>query len=121
MAGKYYREELVAGLIVADAEVQWGEPCIVGTRIPFCATWVGEYLDKPQMLEELRITRDMALALIAFEAGYEWHRQRKRRWAMDAAVDRVWADFRQMEGDSASRLEGEAMNKEAAKLLEGKK
>ena len=83
----HYFEVLLPGFIEANSGRQFGEPCLIGTGIPFSATWVWEYLDRP---EGVPATREQIIALAAFEAGYEWHRSRKRRRKMDEEVTKLW-------------------------------
>jgi len=85
-------EVLLPGFIVATANIQAGEPCLIGTRIPAYVGlgWVWESLDDPQ---SEHLTREQIIALAAFEAGYEWHRSRKRRAAWEEAVQQWWTAY----------------------------
>ena len=99
---KYLVDVLVPGFIEASSGVQFGEPCLKGTRFPFSIGlgWLWEYLDKPDELKEMRLTRDQVIVLAGFHAGFEWHRGRKRRKAMWDAVDRLWEQINsEAEGD----------------------
>lgn len=97
----YYEDVLLPGFITASSGVQFGEPCLTGTRVPwYCGLgWVWEYLDKPKRRKELGIetvngkpylTRERIIALAAFHAGYEWHKSRTRRKKMTDAVRELW-------------------------------
>ena len=85
----YYIDELLPGFIEANSGMQFGEPCLIGTRIPFSVGlgWVWESLDSP---EGVPATREQIIALAAFCAGYNWHRSRKRRKKMDEEGTKLW-------------------------------
>ena len=89
---EYYEDVLVPGFIVASSGVQFGDPCLMGTRIPYDATWVWEFLDRPADCAP-GITREQIIALAAFHAGVEWRRSRKRRHLMAEAVKQLWRDI----------------------------
>ena len=84
-----YVDVLLPGFIEANSARQFGEPCLVGTRIPFSVAlgWVWDSLDSP---EDVPATREQIIALAAFNAGYNWHRSRKRRKKMDDEVTALW-------------------------------
>ena len=99
-------EVLLPGFIVATANIQAGEPCLVGTRIPTYVglEWVWESLDSPRSRRIGGLTREKIIALAAFQAGYEWHRRRKRRAAWEQAVSHWWDEYDQREyGDHHDR------------------
>ena len=85
-------EVLLPGFIVATANIEAGVPCLVGTRIPVFVGmgWVWDSLDDPGSED---LTREQIIALAAFQAGYEWHRGRKRRAAWEEAVQQWWAGY----------------------------
>jgi len=72
-------ETLVPGFIEAHGGIQFGSPCLIGTRLPTYATWVWYYLDDPKGLTEEGLTREQVIALCAFQAGVEWWQSRNRR------------------------------------------
>lgn len=86
---RYVVDVLLPGFIEANSGIQFGEPCLIGTRIPFSVGlgWVWEELEDPY---DKRLTREDVIALAAFQAGYEWHRSRKRRKKMEDAVSALW-------------------------------
>lgn len=86
---RYYVEELVPGFIEANSGMQFGAPCLIGTRITYDSGWLWEGLDRPSLRPE-GVTREQIIALAAFHAGYEWHRSRKRRKKMDEEVTKLW-------------------------------
>lgn len=90
-------EVLLPGFIEAQANVQAGVPCLVGTRIPFYVGmgWVWESLDRPR---QEHLTREQIIALAAFDAGFEWHRSRKRQADWQKRVAHWWAEYNRMQG-----------------------
>lgn len=95
MALPEYVDVLLPGFIEADSHIQFGAPCLVGTRVPFYVGlgWVAELIDNSKGLKANRITREQAIALAAFHAGFNWHKQRNRRKCMDDAVRDLWAEI----------------------------
>ena len=89
MGERYYVDVLLPGFIEADSGIKFGAPCLIGTGIPHYVGlgWVWESLENPANEE---LTREQIIALGAFQAGYEWHRSRKRRKKMDDAVTELW-------------------------------
>lgn len=83
---EYAIDELVPGFIWASAAHQFGEPVLVGTRLPAYATWLWEYVDKPELMESEHVSREQVIALYSFQMGVEWQRSRKRRKRMGDAV-----------------------------------
>ena len=90
------RDHIIPGVIVADAGVRGGEPCLTGTRLPITAgSWLPEIIDDSKQLAEMRITRDQALQLIAFYQGTKWQASRKRRKRIEEKVNdysRQWLE-----------------------------
>jgi hypothetical protein len=88
----YYVDVLVPGYVEASAAHQFGYPTIPGTRLPTYATWIWEYLEKPEEMgyADGVITRERIIAAYAFEQGVEWQRSRKRRKRMDETVNQHW-------------------------------
>ncbi len=82
---------LLPGFIVADSQVQFGEPCLIDTRLPWYVGqgWVWEYLDDPEKVHP-GLTREHIIALAAFHAGYRWSQRRARRQRMVLATRRLW-------------------------------
>ena len=64
-------EVLLPGFTVATANIQAGEPCLIGTRIPTYVGmgWVWESLDSPKLRRLEGLTREQIIALAAFDAG----------------------------------------------------
>lgn len=89
---EYYEDVLLPGFIEASSGVQFGEPCLKGTRIPFYVGlgWVWQALDSKQDRALERLTRENIIALAAFHAGFNWHKDRKRRKTMTDAVRELW-------------------------------
>ncbi len=83
----YAVDVLVPGFVEASAAHQAGYPIVPGTRLPTYATWIWEYVDRPDDMgyEPGFMTREKIIAAYAFEAGVEWQRSRSRRRRMHDA------------------------------------
>ena len=92
MSERYEVDVLLPGFIEANSGIKFGAPCLIGTGIPHYVGlgWVWESLDDAHCRRLEGLTRENIIALAAFEAGYEWHRSRKRRKKMDEAVTELW-------------------------------
>jgi uncharacterized protein (DUF433 family) len=104
--GRYYVEVLLPGFIEASSGMQFGVPCLIGTRIPHYVGqgWVWESLDAPRYEG---LTREKIIALAAFDAGYEWHKSRKRREKMGEEVAKLWAKIALEKAAEPAPPEGE--------------
>lgn len=83
----YLIDTIMPDYIVAHSGRKFGEPTIIGTRLP-CETW---YLEDP---EGYGIPREQALVAAAFHYGRLWQRSRKRRQRMEQVVKALWDRFR---------------------------
>ena len=83
---------LLPGFIEASSQIQFGEPCLKGTRIPYYVGlgWVWDALNSKQDRTLEGLARENIIALAAFHAGYKWHQQRTRRKKMVEATRRLW-------------------------------
>ena len=99
-----YVDVLLPGFIEASNHIQWGEPCLKGTRIPYHVGlgWVWESLNSKRDRKLEGLTRENIIALAAFHAGYEWHKSRKRRQTMVEATRRLWQQIA-LEAEAGTR------------------
>ena len=89
---RYYIDVLLPGFIEASSGIQWGEPCLTGTRIPYYVGlgWVWETLNSKRYRKMEGLTRERIIALAAFDAGVDWQRSRKRRAKMREEVEKLY-------------------------------
>ncbi|KKM88470.1 hypothetical protein LCGC14_1258470 [marine sediment metagenome] len=89
-----YIDVLLPGFIEANNAIQFGTPCLTGTRIPYDVglAWVWEMLDDKRC-QGWGLTRERIIALAAFHAGVEWQRSRKRRARMKDEVNALWEEI----------------------------
>lgn len=83
----YMVDTIVEGFITASPSIQFGDPCIIRTRIPTSAYWPWELRDNPPKLKDAGITREQVIASYAFEMGIRWQKDRKRRLRIEAKVE----------------------------------
>lgn len=96
MDGDWLVDVLLPGFIEAHSARQFGSPCIAQSRVPayIGLGWVWECVERPQMLDAERFSREQAIALAAFQAGVDWQRSRKRRKRIGEAVHVGWEKHR---------------------------
>ncbi len=86
--GDWLVVEFIPSFIEAATNIQFGSPTIVGTRIPTytaAGAWWNKEWDAYGSLTELQ-----AFACACFEAGIEYHRNRKLRKRIDEACSHGW-------------------------------
>jgi len=92
MDGKWLVDTILPGLLEAHAGLQFGAPCLVGTRTPTYVGlgWVWECYGNAHVAKVEGLSQIDVVALAAFDAGVQWQRSRKRRQRMKDAVTAGW-------------------------------
>ena len=79
--------ELVPDLLEAHSARKFGSPCVKDTRVP---TTTAGFSWEEKSWDEYCISEKQAFAAYCFEAGCEWHKNRKLRKMVSDGVDNGW-------------------------------
>ena len=83
----WFVAELVPDFIEAHTARRFGDACIKGTRVP---TDTAAFAWKDKDWDDYCITEQQAFAAYCFEAGYEYHRNRKLKQRIAEGVSEGW-------------------------------